>query len=785
MPAGNGYDKPDVGVGAFLDLVPHNDRESLKEPGAAGRLCGAIAAGPVPPALLLRFARGTGFPGIPIIEMAVAPASGKGDLFEGFVKEASAEERSRPVSPREEVEAGALEQAVERDIARIQEALGERREGQAAMARTVMTALARDEISFVEAGTGTGKSLAYLIPSAIFASATGERVVVSTHTRNLQQQLREKELPVLRALTGYDLPVERLMGRENYICSRKLVSWTVRLSGDDPDAALRLGLAAALASEGTAESIPSAVRPSPLRSICAPPRCLMKACSHAGGCPLLQARKRAAEASILFVNHALLMTDHRQGGTVLGPYSRVIFDEAHHLERCVMDNLSITISKKTLERIFDQVEPVSPLAERWKLFSHELESDGRGSGRDSWAGKVQMLAAKKTVLEAAFASLFTAAASKSTGEAAGTRTRYDEARFFKAEDAFSRFYLINIELREMLKLFYEARAPQSMTVVQNELRFVDEELEALSESVRYLQDADDPDGVFWIEWTGGGEVAAICGSPLEIDRRFADYLEERTVSAVFTSATLAENGSFDYVMERLGIGLTGKDPVNLLAGSPFDYEKNLLIIRTEERTDPNDESFAGHVGRMIYGLSTLTERRIMALFTSYRMCLATGAELERLEFGGTLLVQGGGKSREELASIFRSTRGAVLLGVASFWEGVDFPGGELEILVIPKLPFPVPTEPVIEARSERMQAEGGNPFARLSLPEAILRLRQGVGRLIRRKDDRGVVVLMDPRLGSKSYARAILSSLPVMARHVSSADDAAGSAADWFETGSM
>ena len=280
-------------------------------------------------------------------------------------------------------------------------------------------------------------------------------------------------------------------------------------------------------------------------------------------------------------------------------------------------------------------------------------------------------------------------------------------------------------------------------------------------------------------------MAAICGSPLEIDRRFADYLEERTATAVFTSATLAENGSFDYVMGRLGIGLTGKEPINLVAGSPFDYERNLLIMRTGGSTDPNDESFAGNVGRMIAGLSEATGRRIMALFTSYRMCLATRDEIEDLGWNGTLLVQGGGRSREELASIFRSTGGAVLLGVASFWEGVDFPGGELEILVIPKLPFPVPTEPVIEARSERMQAEGGNPFTRLSLPEAILRLRQGVGRLIRRKDDRGVVVLMDPRLGTKSYAPAVLSSLPVKARHVSSAGDAAGSAADWFETEDM
>ena len=628
------------GAEAFLDLVPHNDRESLLEPGAGERLSRLIAAGPVPPALLLRFARETGFSGVDILERAAVTSSGKDDLFAGPAAEPVAD-RSPVATPLEEVDPAELESAIARDIGRIQEALGEKREGQAAMAGTVMTALARDEISFVEAGTGTGKSLAYLVPSAVFSAATGERVIVSTHTRNLQQQLLEKELPLLRSLTGFALPVERLMGRENYICSRKLVSRTVRMAGDDPEAALRLGIAAALSSDGTSESIPSSARPFPARSISAPPRCLMKACSHAKGCPLLLARKRAVEASILFVNHALLMTDHRQGGTVLGPYSRVIFDEAHHLEKCVMDNLSIRISENTLERIFDQVEPVSPLAERWKMFSLELGSQGGGSGRDGWSGKVQMLAAKKTELEAAYAAVFSVAASLSAAGTAGTRTRYGDDMFDEAEDAFNRFYLIINEIRTLLNPFYSTSAPKSMSVIQNELRFVDEELEGLVEAVRYLQDASDPDGVFWIEWTGGGKAAAICGSPLEIDRRFADYLEERTSSAVFTSATLAENGSFDYVMERLGIGLTGKEPVNLLAGSPFDYERNLLIMRTGGAVNPNDESFAAHVGEMIAGLSESTGRRVMALFTSYRMCLATRDELEDLGFGGRTSRAGG------------------------------------------------------------------------------------------------------------------------------------------------
>jgi Rad3-related DNA helicase len=445
-----------------------------------------------------------------------------------------------------------------------------------------------------------------------------------------------------------------------------------------------------------------------------------------------------------------------------------------------MDNLSVRIAANTLERVFDQIEPVSPAAERWRMFALELESTGSGAGE--WPKRVQELAAKKVEVEEDYASIFTAAASLHASGMPGSRTRYGEGTFSGAGELFNRFYHNIKDMRDILKVFSSASAPKSMAVIQNELKFVEEELGGIAEAVRYLEEAGDPDSVFWMEWTGGGRVAAVCGSPLEIGRRFADYLDERTSTAVFTSATLAENGSFDYVMERLGIGLTGREPFNLVAGSPFDYESNLLIMKTGGLADPNDDSFAEGVGRMIAGLSEQTGRRIMALFTSYRMCGATAEVLEDLGFDGRLLVQGGGRSREELAAVFRSAEGAVLLGVASFWEGVDFPGGELEILVIPKLPFPVPTEPVIEARSERMEAAGENPFVKLSLPEAILRLRQGVGRLIRRKDDRGVAVLMDPRLGTKSYAPAVLSSLPVAARHVPTAGEAAAAAAEWFDS---
>jgi ATP-dependent DNA helicase DinG len=217
-----------------------------------------------------------------------------------------------------------------------------------------------------------------------------------------------------------------------------------------------------------------------------------------------------------------------------------------------------------------------------------------------------------------------------------------------------------------------------------------------------------------------------------------------------------------------------------VAPSPFDLESGLLILRQECSGDPNDASFAGEVAGTVEMLAREAGRSIMVLFTSYRMCRATGEALERRIPPFPVLIQGEGTSREAMAALFRRRPGTVLLGVASFWEGVDFPGEELEVLVIPKIPFPVPSEPVIEARSERLLREGENPFERLSLPEAVLKLRQGIGRLIRRRTDRGVVILMDPRLAARPYAQSILDALPVRVLVALSADEVAARTRRWF-----
>ncbi|MDD3641933.1 MAG: helicase C-terminal domain-containing protein [Candidatus Krumholzibacteria bacterium] len=781
-------DPPDR-AGIFSAYI--GERERRRWPGGPPQdlLLRRIAAGPVPAGLLARFAAEARFEGLSLIERAASEAAREAPLFgdpPGIETAASGDRPRRGGDPAAELVPGGpldareLISLVESAFERIHAELGERRAGQLAVARTVALALCGDEIALIEAGTGTGKSLAYLVPSLIFAGATGERIVVSTHTIHLQEQLWLREYPVALRATGAGARAERLMGRENYLCSRRIVSAAVRLSQDDPSGALALALAAALSEDGTAASLPAGCRPERIRSVTAPPRCMMNGCPHAAGCALIAARRRAAEASVLFVNHALLLTDHRQGGGVIGPYRRVIIDEAHHLERSVMENLSVRIDRSGLERLLEQVTPVSPRSERWRYLVLQLGSAGR---EVDWEGAVSRLAAAAIDLESAWSALFDAAGAGSpcAGMMPGSRTRYREGgppgwepRLLLA------FFEALTRAREAIGPLADAEGNASVQPLLSELRFIDEELSAAAETVRYLGEAGDPDSVYWIEWGSGGTPVSLCGSPLDVDRRFADYLDERVRSAVLTSATLAQRGSFDYLASSLGIALTGREPVVLVASSPFDLESGLLILRQQATGDPNDAAFAGAVAATVESLAREAGRSIMVLLTSYRMCRATGEALEALLPPFPVLMQGEGLSREAMAAVFRSRPGTVLLGVASFWEGVDFPGEELEILVIPKIPFPVPGEPVIEARSERLAREGENPFERLSLPEAVLKLRQGIGRLIRRRSDRGVVVLMDPRLGQRSYARSILDALPVRTRVAGSAQEVAEEARRWF-----
>lgn len=785
---------PDDTINAFLPFLPVVEREQLvarrsrrnrrrdrhplssRTPGQRisrqqliESLVSRLIEGPVPLPLLVTFARRFDFEGLPLLEHALQVSS-------------AVRSTGRRSNSETEEDVDLTRISVESAFEDLFAALGEERPGQLEMAGTVMQALEKNRTAVIEAGTGTGKSLAYLVPSILFSGATGERVVISTHTRNLQDQLFRREMPLLSELLGIDVHAERLTGRENYLCSKKVISTVARMGEGEPAKALAVALSAALSARDTVEAISTLPDGVSVSSLTSPPRCPMNSCGYADHCPLVSARKRAREAKILFVNHALTMTDYRQGGAVLGPYSRIIFDEAHHLERCIMENLSVRVSYDDLERILEPVRPFSLGDDRWKLLLTELEATRIPGNRKEIIEKLS--GSSKSLLET-FGGIFRSIEAHLNANRGlkGTRTRYidGEEAFAQERGLLTDFYNNINKLSELLKPIHEGDVSPASRSFQQEVTYVSDELSTLSEGLRFLAHSQDEDSVFWLEWGSDGSLRTICGSPLQVDRLFADYLEETCETAVFTSATLAEEGSFSYTAERLGLKLLRERPLELVAPSPFRYDDSCLILTATGFGDPNEARFSEDIGTIVGRLAERLGKRTMVLFTSYRLCLLTARLLEEQELQGPVLVQRYGESREALAERLRKSRSGILLGVASFWEGVDFPGEELEILVIPKLPFPVPTEPIVEARSEKLRAWGEDPFVKLFLPEAILRLRQGIGRLIRRVKDHGVVVILDGRLETRPYGKTILASLPSRPVRAGTADEVVAQSLAWFE----
>jgi Rad3-related DNA helicase len=735
------------------------------------RFVSRIASGPVPPAYLGALAERCNLEGLPLIRKAME----------------SAEARAACPGERAGTPAAATFAAdtrvpdLEEAFSLVFASLGEERAGQLDMGRAVRKVLAEGGVALLEAGTGTGKSLGYLVPSILYSLETGERVVVSTYTRNLQDQLFRKEVSVLEAALSLDVNAARLLGRDNYLCTKRVIAHASSLAVETCAPALAFALFVSLAEGGTLDSLGALPGGADSRALAAPSRCPMNACAFAGRCPLVGARAHARDARILFVNHALLLTDYRQGGSVIGPYARVIFDEAHHLEKCVIENLSVKASRDDVRRILEPLRLADARDDTWKLLSHELESSMAPSG---WKSLRKDIVRAARDLEKAYADLFAGipGALGAGRSVKSMRTRYVDGSetFADASDMFNAIYFNINKLIESVKPLHEVKVSRDLEAMQQEIAYASEELATLAESLRFLSAGSVEDSVFWLDWGSDGALKEMCGSPLAVDRPFADYLEGILGSAVFTSATLSQNGSFALIRDRLGMRFLAAKPYELVIPSPFPFDENCLVLVVSGLGDPNHDGFAAPVAELVAGLAAGVGRRTMVLFTSYRLCRSVAEALAKSGVERPVLVQGAGESREALSGKLRRYEGGVLLGVASFWEGVDFPGEELEVLVIPKIPFPVPAEPIVEARSQRLSSLGEDPFEKLFLPEAILRMRQGSGRLIRRMSDRGVIVILDSRLGTRPYGGTILSSLPSRNIEHVTVEQCVARAARWF-----
>lgn len=658
----------------------------------------------------------------------------------------------------------------------------EPRKQQVEMMRAVAEAFNNGHHLLVEAGTGTGKSLAYLLPALHWADHNDARVVVSTNTINLQEQLAGKDIPLLERVfpTGFRYMV--LKGRSHYLCRRQFQALRRRGPANEDEivvlAKILLWLPNTLDGDADGLFLPTPGERAVWAHLsAASENCDTRDCPfYAGeGCFFYRARERAETVHLLVVNHALLLADIAAENRVLPEYGYLIVDEAHHLEQATTDALHFSVDWYGLRYAFEE------LLESKGAFPGllgELQGVAQHLPRDVSAvlsttsmrladSADQVLYRLETLFEALSRFLNEHASSNNDNYALRLRVTkslrsqpgWDAVEL--AWDAVAApFESLVKDLSRMAAALEELNAMELPVIESPRSRLV-AVAQRLAETHVQLQSLiaqPSQNAVYWLESSGGAsgfrETVAFHTAPLQVGPLVREHLLSKKKTVIMTSATLRVGGSFDYLRERLDAW----DAEELAVGSPFDYAEAALLYVTKDMPDPGNPGYQRAVADAMAALFEATEGRSLALFTSYSHLRATAqaitAPLARA--GITVYSQGTGLSRAQLLSNFSKGERSVLLGTRSFWEGVDLPGEILSCLAIAKLPFDVPDDPLVQARSEVCD----NPFNDYMVPEAVLRFLQGFGRLIRTRSDRGIVAVLDGRLVSKRYGARFINSLP-------------------------
>jgi len=674
----------------------------------------------------------------------------------------------------------------------------EHRPQQIEMLRIVTQAFNEGKHLLVEAGTGTGKSMAYLIPAAFWAMQNNTRVVISTNTINLQDQLINKDIPDLIKALGINLRATILKGRSNYFCPRRYQSFLRRGPETTDEMRVIAKVMVWLLQTQTGDRSEINLNGPIEREIwgkfsaedegCSTETCVKRT---GGACPFYRSKQAAQSAHILIINHALMLADVATANRVLPEYEYLIVDEAHHMEDATTNALGFSTSQQAIERIFRElggpnagilgrilnvlqntitpedyatasslVQHASDLAFHFENLSlrfynaldHFLFEQREGKPIGNYSQQVRILPSTRTLPSWLDVEMTWDEAEKPLGNLLETLSQLlqglgDVMEFLGDEGEDAAGNLSNL-YRRMNEIFLNL----------NGLVFEPNE-----------------NTIYWVEINSSGKRLSLNTAPLHIGPLMQKYLWNEKNTIIMTSATLTAAGEFDYLRGRL----SADDAYEMALGSPYDYESSALIYIANDIPEPGDRH--GHQRAIEQGVLRLAQAaggRTLVLFTSYdqlkRTSQSIGPLLARDDIH--LYEQGEGASAHTLLENFRSDERAVLLGTRSFWEGVDVPGEALQILVIAKLPFDVPSDPIIAARSETFE----DPFSQYSLPEAILRFRQGFGRLIRSQSDRGLVAILDRRTMTKRYGRLFLDSLPTCTTRIGPLVDLPRTAKQWL-----
>jgi len=659
----------------------------------------------------------------------------------------------------------------------------ELREGQIDMSNAVLDNFEKMEFLLVEAGTGVGKSLAYLIPSIKYTHRENKKVVISTNTKNLQEQLFYKDLPVVKDCIDIPFKATLLKGRGNYICEKRWLETALDLdkiiSSEEVNSYLNLIIWKEFTKTGDI-SENSSFNVNRDRRVWKKVSsdsflCRKKRCPHFKSCFLMDIRSKAEESNLVIINHHLLLANMQSENAVLGEFDNLIIDEAHNLPHLAPAELGISLSYPDFNNFFNQLHSVYNKYQSGILV--RLRTDAVKSDFPSKKELLLRIEETEKLIDDKkdiFAEFF-----KQIGDVVQEKGGYGKLRVTNMEDhAFLTEYL------EKIIIFWQGFSRSFMSVKSilgdvNKQRFVeyDKHKEALDSIVNMISEYHNmlsimhnpefKDFAFWMESFQTSDkkypsgVLVYC--PLNIDQIFNDKLYSSVESVVFTSATIAIRNNFKYFANRMGLNLLEEGFVReLVVKSPFDYQKQTMVLVAGFLPDPKDRFFSSQSIEIIRNAVEITQAGTMVLYTSYKNLNEAYDTLSEEMYSKDilLLTQGKGLGRSAMLKEFQKNKNSVLFGTNSFWEGVDVPGESLQLLVLYKLPFMVPSEPIVEAYLEKLEAEGKNSFMHYMLPNALLKYRQGFGRLIRHKTDRGVVLVLDNRIFTKRYGQYFKDTIP-------------------------
>ena len=769
-----------------------------------------LAELPIPVlAEMSRLLKSTGNPLFDLVEAASKRALRKGfgarqrrieDLFSG---PGAFTQWSRRTPPRAkpallDVEATCSRFSPEGIIAR-NFAVYEHRPEQLRMVREVCEAFNDSLMLLVEAGTGTGKSLAYLVPAIIWAVKNNEPVVVSTNTKNLQMQLMRKDLPFLEKALGGSFKYAPIKGRANYLCIRKLL---MLLRGADQE----------LTDEDRLELLPilswlpkavtgdvaenSGFRPGMASGLwglistrideCVGPRCRWWR-----QCFVRKARAIAAQSDIIVANHATVFWEVEDQNVALPPYRCIVFDEAHNLEDVATSCFGIEVTPWQVPRILNRLFRGPRHGAGLGLFANlrfQLSRVSRAASSDAATRMSQMIAdcvGTLPAIRSAGDSLFGAAENvfRSTRWSGG-RIRYDADHrpeewgsvteaIATLVEALEKFAESLDTLRKLSATMTEGKENEepfrSQAEVAADIGVQATLLRAIIESLNTVSRAEDERYVYWLGQEPKRGATSLCAAPIDIGDMMDEKFYSRVRTAVFTSATLTADRRFDFMRDRLGMrGPPAERLREVDLGTSFDFPRQVLLAVPLFLPEPRaaGASFVRSFCELAVNTLKATRGRGLVLFTSHAMLREAYTRIEPALARARIRVfcQNVDGERSRLMSLFAKDTSSVLLGTQSFWEGMDVPGESLSCLILAKLPFRPHTDPIVSARCEYIERDGGNPFSDYMVPDAVIRLKQGFGRLIRTRHDRGVVLICDPRMMTKSYGRAFRDSLPAPAR---------------------